>query len=498
VTAPLLSARGVSKSFDRNRVLHEADLDVAAGEIVALIGENGAGKSTFVNILSGSLAPDGGRIGWMGRDAVFRDAQAALAAGIVHIHQELSIIGALTVMENLFVGDYLAGRSGFIDRRRLAARARALLDRVGAGHIDPRREAGTLRPAEQQIVEIAKALSRDLRLLILDEPTASLTPHEAEALFALVRDLRAQGVAVIFISHRLEEVMAIADRVVVLRDGRVVANLPRAEASRERMIRDMTGRLLAVADVAAHVHDGEGRVLLEVAGLTDGRRVGPVDLTLRAGEILGVFGLVGAGRTELLELLTGARRRTAGRMRCLDADYRPRGTADAWARGIAYLPEGRKRNGIFPSRSVLENMVLAARQRGGFAIPRAEERRTGARFREALGIVAHRIDGPIRRLSGGNQQKALLARCLAAGPRILLLDEPTHGVDVRTKADLYRIVQDLAGQGLGVVFVSSELPEIKALASRIMVLAGGRVAFLGENRDLSEDEILSRAFSRAA
>jgi ABC-type sugar transport system ATPase subunit len=264
------------------------------------------------------------------------------------------------------------------------------------------------------------------------------------------------------------------------------------------MIRDMTGRLMAVTDIAAHIHDGGGPALLEIHGLTDGRRVGPVDFTLRAGEILGIFGLVGAGRTELLDLVTGARRSAAGRMTCLGADYRPRGTADAWARGIAYLPEGRKRNGIFPSRSVAENILLAVRQRASFTVAAAAERRTVTRFRDALGIVAHRIDGPIRRLSGGNQQKALFARCLAADPKILLLDEPTHGVDVRTKADIYRIVQDLARQGLGVVFVSSELPEIKALASRIMVLAGGRVAFLGENRDLSEDEILSRAFSAAA
>lgn len=496
MTDCLLSARGIAKSFDQNRVLHGVDFDISAGEVVALLGENGAGKSTFVNILSGALPRDGGTIRWTGEETVFRDTRSALDAGIIHIHQELSLISSLSVMENLFIGDYMTGRSGVIDRRALAAKARELLARVGAGHIDPRVEAGSLSTAEQQIVEIAKALARNARLLILDEPTASLTPHEAEALFAIVRDLRANGVAIIFISHRFDEVFAISDRVVVLRDGRVVGDRPVGETTRAGIIADMTGRAFTFdaldrPDIAA-----DAPIRLKAEAIADKECVGPVSFALRRGEILGIFGLVGAGRTELLELLCGIRPLAGGTITRPDGIV-PGNSTEAWRSGLALLPEGRKTNGILPSLSLAENVAVARRQKGGGVLDLGAEKSLFAKFRDSLGIVSSGPDQPIRRLSGGNQQKVIFARCLASEPDILFLDEPTHGVDVRTKADIYKQVQDLAKKGMSVVFVSSELPEVLALASTVMVLSRGRQTLLATNQGLTENDVLTAAFAQA-
>ncbi|HEX2526063.1 MAG TPA: sugar ABC transporter ATP-binding protein [Geminicoccus sp.] len=343
MTPPLLSVQGVAKSFDRNRVLNDVNLEVGRGEVVALLGENGAGKSTLVNIVSGALQRDSGVVRWNGQEVVFRDTAEAIAAGIIHIHQELSIISSLSVMENLFIGTYEAGRFGVIDRKALRTKSAALLAEVGAGHIDPRMEAGRLSTAEQQMVEIAKALARDAKLLVLDEPTAALTPHEAEALFRVVRMLQERGVGVIFISHQLEEVFAIADRIVVLRDGTVVSDLPVKEASRERVIADMTGRIFQ--GFSRNHEAAHGDVVLAVEDLADGRHVGPVGFTLRRGEILGVFGLVGSGRTELIELIAGVRKPASGTVRREGKVALPADARAAWASGIAILPEGRRPTG---------------------------------------------------------------------------------------------------------------------------------------------------------
>jgi ribose transport system ATP-binding protein len=491
MTAPLLEARRISKAFDQNAVLHGVDLTVSAGEVVALLGENGAGKSTLVNIISGGLQSDSGEVVWNGDVKRFRTAAEGIAAGIIHIHQELSIITSLSVMENLFIGDYHAGRFGIINRKRLAEEARVLLGRMGVSHIDPYMEAGRLSVAEQQMVEIAKALARDAKLLILDEPTAALTPHESEALFRVVRQMKERGVGIVFISHRLDEVFGIADRVVVLRDGRVISGAPVGETSVTNVIADMTGRTFQGFERTSPALGDEP--ILVVEDLSDGGMVGPVSFALRRGEILGIFGLVGSGRTELLEMIVGARRISTGSIARTGGDA-PRDPGSAWRSGIAFLPEGRKINGILPDLAVAENTIVAVRQDGPFVLSVPGERDVTGNLRDKLGIVVMDMRDPVRRLSGGNQQKVLLARCLAANPAILLLDEPTHGVDVRTKADLYRAIQSLAAQGTSVVFVSSELPEVLALATTVLVLANGEATLYKPNDDLPERDVLAAAF----
>jgi ABC-type sugar transport system ATPase subunit len=491
VAVPILEARNVRKAFDGNPVLHGVDLSVAAGEVVAIIGENGAGKSTLVNIISGGLQPDDGTITWNGVETRFRNAAEGIAAGILHIHQELSIVTSLSVMENLFIGDYRAGRFGIIDRRGLAAAARDLLERMGVTHIDPYVEAGELSVAEQQMIEVAKALAHDARLLILDEPTAALTPHEAEALFRVVGQMKARGVGIIFISHRLDEVFGLADRIVVLRDGRVISTAPRRETTIERVIADMTGRSFRGFERQRLALGGDPVLVAE--GVSDGQSVGPVDFALRRGEVLGIFGLVGSGRTELVEMIAGARRIAAGRI-VHHGSAAPSDPRSAWRQGIAILPEGRKVNGILPDLCVAENAVLATRQAGPFVLAAAAEGEAAARLRRELGIVVADMRQPIRTLSGGNQQKVLLARCLATRPSILLLDEPTHGVDVRTKADVYEAIQALSAAGTSVIFISSELPEVLALASTVLVLANGRPTLYEANEALSEHRVLAAAF----
>ena len=494
MNAPILETRQISKTFDQNPVLQNVDFAVSAGEVVALLGENGAGKSTLVNIVSGGLNGDGGEIVWNGAVTRFRSAAEGIAAGIVHIHQEMSIITSLSVMENLFIGDYHAGRFGIIDRKKLAAEARTVLARMGITHIDPYMEAGKLSVAEQQMVEVAKALARDVKLLILDEPTATLTPHELEALFRIVRQMRDRGVAIIFISHRLDEVFGIANRIVVLRDGRVISNTPTAETTVARVIADMTGRLFQGFERTTSVPNGEPVLVCE--NLCDGESVGPVSFRLRKGEILGIFGLVGSGRTELIEMIAGARRVSTGSILRADGPA-PRDTGAAWRSGVAILPEGRKFNGILPDLSVAENAIVALRQGGPLVMSSPGEKATAKRLQEQLGIVAADLRDPVRSLSGGNQQKVLLARCLATKPMILLMDEPTHGVDVRTKADLYRMIQALAADGTSVMFVSSELPEVLALATTVLVLANGRPTLYKPNDALSEHEVLAAAFMQA-
>ncbi|MBV9671303.1 MAG: sugar ABC transporter ATP-binding protein [Verrucomicrobia bacterium] len=491
----VLALRGISKSFSGVEVLHSIDLDFYPGEVLALLGENGAGKSTLMNIVSGNLQSDSGAIHWDGAPIEITHTALSLRIGIAHIHQELSCIGALTVMENLFLNDYCSGRFGLIDRRAMLKKARALLARVGGEHISPEAEVVHLGIADQQIVEIAKAISRHLRLLIMDEPTSSLTAHEAAALFRIVRELRASGVSIVFISHRLEEALELADRAAVLRDGTLVSDRPIHEASTQSLISDMAGRAFTFAERKPVQPLENAPVLLEVKQVTERTGLGPFSFSLRAGEVLGIFGLVSSGRSELLELLCGIRHPASGEIILYENHPTPASPVDSWRRGIAFLPEGRKKNGIFPQLTVAENIALSARNvwRVLFTNSRSERDSTNELYNR-LKIRATGQNQEILYLSGGNQQKTILARCLAVRPRILLLDEPTHGVDVRTKAELYRMIDELAAQGLGIVLVSSELPEIRALASTILVLAGGKLVFQKSNTGLDDRVLLEAAF----
>ena len=495
--APVLSVRGVRKAFDGAPVLHGIDLDVPAGQILALLGENGAGKSTLLNIVSGALAADAGSVALDGVPRHWAGPRDALEAGIALVHQELSIIRSLTVAENILLGDYCAGPRGFIDRSAMRARARALLSEVGAQHVRPETRADRLGPADQQLVEIAKALTRDLRVLIMDEPTSSLTPHEAEGLFTVMRRLAARGVVVLFISHRFDEVFRVADRIVVLRDGRLVSDHPAAGTTRGNAIADMTGRVFSFdRRIARPVRRAE--TVLSVRDLCDRHWLGPVTFDLRAGEILGIFGLVGAGRTELLELLAGLRRPGSGAAEVFGEPGLPATPRQAWARGIATLPEDRKAAGIAPNLSVHENMLLSWRRTAPAWIGSARERAVVGPLMRRLAVRARGPWQRVRTLSGGNQQKAILGRCLAVGPRLLLLDEPTRGVDVGTKAELYDRVAALANEGMAVIFASSELPEVLALATTVMVLARGQQRLFSPNEGVDEATMLAAAFALEA
>lgn len=486
-----LGVRGLSKSFGAVPVLHGIDLDVRAGEVLALLGENGAGKSTLLNLIGGVLPFDAGMIMLEGQARHWASPREARDAGIAFVHQELSGIGSLTVAENLFLGDYCA-RRGIIDRAAMARGARALLDAVGAAHIRPGARLARLGTADRQLVEIARAQARPLKVLILDEPTSSLTPHEVAWLFAVVRRLRDQGVAILFISHRLDEVFALADRIAVLRDGRLVSDRPAGATSAAGVIVDMTGRAGFFAGTRPASPCGEP--VLRV-GFLRHAQLGPLSFEVRAGEVLGVFGLVGAGRTELLEVLAGVRPADGGGAVLPDGGPLPRTPREAWARGLALLPENRKEAGIAPYLSVLENVRLAVRRHGPALLARGSERRHTAPLLGQLRVRAASDAQAVGRLSGGNQQKIMLARCLATAPRLLLLDEPTRGIDVGAKADIYALVGELAAAGVAVIFTSSELPEVLALATTVLVLARGQQTLLRRNDALTEAEVLTAAFA---
>ena len=491
---PLVRARAVAKAFAGNAVLNSVDLDLYPGEVVGLLGENGAGKSTLMHILSGGLQADSGTIELAGEPMRFGSVGEGIEAGISFVHQELSVVGALSVAENLHLGRFPKTKTGFVDYATMRAASRALLDTVGAGGIDPAREAGTLRAGEQQLIEIAKAAGRKPRLLILDEPTSSLTPHEVSSFFAYVRKAREAGTAIIFITHRLEEALALCDRLVVLRNGAIVSERRPAETTREQLIADMTGKP-AIYDYKPRPLDGQP-VVLALRNVSDGHHLQDISLDVRRGEILGLFGLVGAGRTELLDVVHGVRPPVAGEIAFEGKPFQPRSPSEAVGQGVALVPEGRKTAGILPQHSVRENAAVSSLRKfaGRFFSDRRGEAGRMADFSKSLGIRMASDQQPIATLSGGNQQKVIFARALMTEPRLLLLDEPTHGVDVGAKADIYTIVSEAAGQGLAVLMASSEVPEILALCDRVAVLSKGRLAGILGREDMTEDRILTLAF----
>jgi len=476
---PILEMRGISKTFPGVQALTDVSLAVYPGEVHALMGENGAGKSTLMKILSGAyLADRGGEIRIKGEPVVIDGPLTARRLGIATIYQELSLAPNLTVAENILLGrEHRAGP--LIDRSSMEAACRAVLDRLGVD-FDPTTPVSALSMAQRQQVEIARALMAESRILVMDEPTTSLSSRETEALFALVQQLRAEGLAIIYISHRMAEIYELADRVTVLRDGSYVGTLDRTELSADRLVRMMVGRDLSSFYKKEHDAGGSrGRVILAVRAMSDGARVRDCSFDLHEGEVLGIAGLVGAGRTELARLIYGADRRISGEVE-LDgqrlAIERPSDAIDA---GVVYLTEDRKHLGLFLDLTVRENVNLSVLARDARAGGVLNLRSARDRALAAIRALAIRVSGdrvPVGSLSGGNQQKVLLSRLLQTNPRVLILDEPTRGVDIGAKSEIYRLIDDLARRGVGVIVISSELPEIVGICDRVLVMREGRIA----------------------
>ncbi|MEV6168437.1 sugar ABC transporter ATP-binding protein [Streptomyces sp. NPDC051954] len=491
--SPLLSMSGITKSFPGVRALDGVDLDVQAGEVHCLLGQNGAGKSTMIKVLAGAHQPDTGTIHWRGEAVTLRSPIAAMRLGIATIYQELDLVEHLSVAENVHLG-HEPTAAGFVVRRKSARESTAaLLRRLGHPEIDPARLVGELSAAQQQIVSMARALSHDVRLIVMDEPSAALDPDEVDNLFRIVSDLTADGVAVVYISHRLEEIRRIGDRVTVLKDGRAVAvGLPAKSTPTREVVALMTGRNVEYVFPDRPSRDASGSPLLEVQGLSREGEFEPLDLTVHPGEIVGLAGLVGSGRSEILETIYGARKAGSGQVRVDGRPLRPGSVRAAVRAGLGLAPEERKAQALLMLESVTNNVSVSSMARfshGGWVDRGAEQKAARAATRE-LSLRPDNPAVPIRTLSGGNQQKAVLARWLLRGCRVLLLDEPTRGVDVGARAELYAVIRRLADEGLGVLLVSSEVPEVLGLADRVLVLREGRVVHEAPARELDEHRVL--------
>ena len=495
----LLVATSLTKSFSGVHALRGLSFELLPGEVHALVGENGAGKTTFVRIVTGADAPDTGTLEMDGAPVTFDSPSAARARGIAAIHQQPALFPDLTVAENIALATEREGAWRRIRWRERHARSHALLERLGAD-IDPSRTVDRLSFPEQQLVEIAKAVGARARLLLMDEPTASLTGREVDRLFAVVDRLRSEGAGIIYISHRLEEVRRIADRVTVIRDGRTIAagldpRTPEADIIRWMAGREIEPRAAAVRRTAAQ------EVALDVRQLTSpDARFTDVSLSVRRGEILGVAGLVGAGRTELGETLFGLRPAASGEIVIGGRRQRFRSAADAIRAGVAYVPEDRRRHGVIADFDVAANTSLASLERvatRGF-VNRTAEETIAAGYMRRFNIKASSVRDRVGTLSGGNQQKVALARWLATSPSVLILDEPTQGVDVAAKAEIHALMEELAADGLAIVLISSDLPEVLALSDRVLVLHRGRVTGCLDAADGTADTIMTLALNRPA
>jgi len=490
---PYLEFRGICKTFPGIRALDDVSFGVREGSLHALLGENGAGKSTLLKTLSGAYQPDGGSLILGGAPAVFHSTADAIRNGVAVIYQELHLVPELSIAENLFLG-HLPQRWGVVQRRRLEEETRAQLEVLGED-LDPRMKVGRLPIAQRQMVEIAKALSRDAKVIAFDEPTSSLSHREVDRLFGIIEQLKAAGNVVLYVSHRMEEILRICDAATVLRDGRHIETFASLEGvSQDTLVARMVGR--AIDDVFHYSPRPAGEVMLEVTDVTGEGLTAPANFSARGGEILGFFGLVGAGRTELLKLIYGAVRPRSGRLRIAGQPVTVRKPADAIRAGMVLCPEDRKKEGIIPVRSVLENVNLSGRRHFSplhFLIHERRERENADRYVARLAIKTPTLSQLIMNLSGGNQQKAILARWLSEDLKVLLLDEPTRGIDVGAKSEIYSIIYDLARQGVAVIMVSSELPEVLGVADRVAVMRQGRIVTTVARGEAIPEELLKWA-----
>ena len=496
---PLVEMEGIDKDFPGVQALKGAQFELRAGEVHALVGENGAGKSTLMKILAGIYARDAGTVKVRGRDVEIPSPRAAQQLGISIIHQELNLMPHLTVAQNIFIGREPRRRPSFLlDDRRLNQQARELIDRLHV-RLDPRTKVGDLSVAQQQMVEIAKALSFNAEVLIMDEPTAALTDTEVDELFRIIRDLRGAGVGVVHISHRLEELKQISDRVTVMRDGRYIATLATDAASIETIINMMVGR--TIYEEAREIPEAaQEEVVLEVQGLTRGRLVRNVSFSLHRGEILGIAGLVGAGRTEVARVIIGADPLESGQIRVHGRPVTINSPSDAVREGIGYLSEDRKRYGLAVGMDVETNIVLAAFRKFLESFVRINTRLTRAAAEQrvrSLAIKTPSIRQKVRNLSGGNQQKVIVGKWLTADTEILIFDEPTRGIDVGAKSEIYHLLNELTRQGKSIIMISSELPEIIRMSHRIIVMCEGRLTGELSGRDATQEQIMTFATQRA-
>ncbi|MBB2941964.1 ribose transport system ATP-binding protein [Actinoplanes lutulentus] len=486
----VLRLTDVVKVFPGVRALDGVQLEVRAGEVHCLLGQNGAGKSTLIKVLAGVHHADAGEVTWLGEPFAPPTPQAAMRAGIATIYQELDLVDDLSVAENAFLG-HEPSRAGFTRRRVTASRTKEILGRLGHGEISPRRMVHSLPAAAKQVVSMARALSHDARLIVMDEPSAVLAHDEVANLFRIIRELTSHGIAVIYISHRLDEIREIGDRVTVLKDGRTTAaNLPARTTPTKELVGRMTGRSIEYVFPPREGSPGDNPLLV-VENLTRSGEFAEVSLTVRPGEIVGVAGLVGSGRSELLETIFGARRPDSGSVTVEGKTIR--GVGGAVRAGMGMAPEERKSQALLLDEPVYKNMTLASFAkfaRVGFTNT-GGERAAAMRTADQLELRPRDVIRPIRTLSGGNQQKVVVGRWLLGGTRLLLLDEPTRGVDVGARAELYQVIRDLAASGVGVLLVSSEVPEVLGLADRVLVMREGRLIHEAPAGELEEDTVLN-------
>jgi hypothetical protein len=492
----ILSMKGITKSFSGVAALKNAALDLKAGEVVALMGENGAGKSTLMKILTGIYSKDSGEIQYMGQEVCFKGPAESEEAGISIVHQELNMMNDLTVAQNLFIGR--EEMNGFlIDDKKMNEKARELF-KVLKIDINPAEKIGNLTVGKQQMVEIAKAISSKAKVIIFDEPTAALTDSEIEELFKVIRDLKKQGTGMVYISHRMDEINVISDRVIVMRDGEYVGTLITKECSKDDIIKLMVGRAIFGEPKTASNVAKDAPVVLKCENLNRGKAVKDVSFELRKGEILGFSGLMGAGRTEVARLIFGADKKDSGKIFINGKEVTINTPEDAVAHGIGYLSEDRKRYGLIVDKSVEENTVISSLNDfvKGIFIDKAKSKEVSKKYVESLKTKTPSVSQLVKKLSGGNQQKVVIAKWLVRNSDILIFDEPTRGIDVGAKSEIYALMEKLAKEGKSIIMISSELPEVLRMSDRVIVMCEGRITGILDIAEANQEVIMQSATKR--